>query len=355
MAGPKTKQTALVTGGSGFLGRRIVDLLLESEKYNVVVFDIAPINDPRVKCIVGDLRDPNQVSTALEGVDVVFHVATAAPTGTNTLNKQLMWDVNVKGTQNVVDACVAQKVPRLLYTSSSSVVFQGKSHYYINEDAPYAKHPMDFYTQTKAEGEKVILAANSKGGLATVALRPSAIFGEGDKLIVPTTVAKCKEGKMKYVIGNGKNEMDWTYVGNVALGHLQAAEHLSLDSPLAGKPYFLTNDDPMPSFTFLGHILHGLGYPRPSKKLPATLLFVLAFIFVWFISPIFKLFGKEVSTEFTPNRIKLVSVNRTFSIERAKRDFGYKPKVGMQEAISRTVTAFPHLHAEKAQSDKKAM
>lgn len=67
-----------------------------------------------------------------------------------------------------------------------------------------------------AAGEKAALAGNGRGGLATVALRPSGIFGEGDMLLVPTTVRNAQRGKMKYVIGSGRNEMDWTYVGNVA-------------------------------------------------------------------------------------------------------------------------------------------
>ena len=76
-------------------------------------------------------------------------------------------------------------------------------------------------------GEKLVLAANGRGGLATVALRPSGIFGEGDPLLVPLTVAKAKEGKMKFIIGSGENLMDFTYVGNVAQAHLQVSLSLS--------------------------------------------------------------------------------------------------------------------------------
>ena len=105
---------------------------------------------------------------------------------------------------------------------------------------------MDYYTETKIRGEQMVLEANGKGGLATCALRPSGIFGEGDVLFVPTVVKNARNGKMKYVIGDGKNLMDFTYVGNVAQAHLEAAAHLSLTSPLAGSPYFITNDDPLP-------------------------------------------------------------------------------------------------------------
>ena len=72
-------------------------------------------------------------------------------------------------------------------------------------------------------GEKLVLAANGKSGLATVALRPSGIFGEGDPLLVPTIVAKAKQGKMGVIIGSGQNLMAFTYVGNVAQAHLQVS------------------------------------------------------------------------------------------------------------------------------------
>lgn len=211
-------------------------------------------------------------------MDVVFHVATAAPTASNAQNQALMAAVNIDGTRNVVEACVRGGVPRLVLTSSASVVFNGRDLVDVTEDEPYAARPMDYYTHTKIEGrwrgrscfffscccrparwlaspraavppgacvvnecrvsglssnispsipltwppllstpgEKLVLAANGSGGLATVALRPSGIFGEYDLLTVPTVVEKARQGKMKYIIGNGKNLMDWTYAGNVA-------------------------------------------------------------------------------------------------------------------------------------------
>jgi sterol-4alpha-carboxylate 3-dehydrogenase (decarboxylating) len=83
------------------------------------------------------------------GVDVVFHCATAAPAAANTANKTLMHDVNVKGTQNIIEGCVTQGITKLVYTSSASVVFDGKDLFNVDEETPYAKNPIDFYTETK--------------------------------------------------------------------------------------------------------------------------------------------------------------------------------------------------------------
>lgn len=109
--------------------------------------------------------------------------------------------------------------PSLHLAPAPAVVFDGNDLVGVDESAPYTTRPMDYYTQTKVEGEKLVLAANSPD-LAVVALRPSGIFGEGDTVMVPTFVKQAKAGKMKYIIGNGQNVWDFTYVGNVAQAHV---------------------------------------------------------------------------------------------------------------------------------------
>lgn len=123
---PAGKLTCLVTGGAGFLGQHLVQKLKDNGRYNIRVFDIRDTGVLKgVEMITGDLRDPEQVKRACIGCDVVFHCATAAPTGENALNKALMHGVNVKGTENVILGCIHAKVRKLVYTSSASVVFEG--------------------------------------------------------------------------------------------------------------------------------------------------------------------------------------------------------------------------------------
>jgi sterol-4alpha-carboxylate 3-dehydrogenase (decarboxylating) len=114
------QQTALVVGGAGFLGKHVVQQLLDTKRYKVRVFDLRDAGVAGADCRTGDIRDPASVAAAVAGVDVVVHVATATPTSENALNKQLMDDVNVKGTRNVIAACQAHGVTRLVYTSSAS-------------------------------------------------------------------------------------------------------------------------------------------------------------------------------------------------------------------------------------------
>lgn len=103
----------------------------------------------------------NETSVCPAGVDVVFHCATAQLVGVNSKNENLMYSVNVTGTANVIDACVKHKVPRLVYTSTASVVFEGKSLVNVDETHPYATKPMDFYTSTKVGTQYIKLACCS--------------------------------------------------------------------------------------------------------------------------------------------------------------------------------------------------
>ena len=179
--------------------------------------------------------------------------------------------------------------------------------------------------QTKIEGEQLVLAANGKQGLTTCALRPSGIFGEGDLIFVPTTVRQAQKGKLKFIIGPGKNLMDWTYVGNVAQAHIQAAEAMAQAEPskLAGQAYFITNQDPKPFWGMLGDVCEGLGYARPSIHLPWLLVFLIALVFEYVIRPLLRPIV-ALNSDFTVSRILIASANRTFSCEKARRDFGYR-------------------------------
>lgn len=351
-----TRKKALVTGGSGFVGQHLVQQLVDTGKYDVVVFDVRDNGKSPVPVITGDLRNLDTVVEATKGVDVVFHVATAAPTGQNALNNQLMHSVNVDGTGNVIKACAVNGVKKLVYTSSSSVVFEGKDLLNVDESHPYAKKPMDFYVHTKILGERMVLEANGKDGLATVALRPSGIFGEGDLVFVPTVVKQARAGKMKYIIGSGKNKCDWTYVGNVAQAHLLAAEALDdaeRAAKVAGKAYFITNQDPRGFWGMMGDVCEGLGYARPHMHLPLLLILFVAILFEYVIRPLLRPF-KELNSDFTVNRILLATRERTFSCDAAAKDLGYKPKVPMTEALQRTLVHFEGLKNSKAADKSKA-
>lgn len=331
----------IVTGGSGFLGRHLILRLHEHpEKWMVTNFDITPPNPPlAVPYICGDLCNFDSVRDAFEGVEVVFHCATAAPSASNAANEELMHRVNVKGTENVVRACRECNVPKLIYTSSASVVFEGKDLLGVDEGYKVKGNWLDYYTRTKAEAEEIVLGANGTT-LATVALRPSGIFGEYDRLFLPSLIDTGKQGKSKYMIGDGKNLFDFTYVGNVAQAHELAAKALDISSKAAGQVYFITNDETRTFWGTLGDFLEPLGFDRPRISIPFAVAYVIAFIMSLVLSTIKPIYTPKKAPVFTCPRTILLTCHRKVSCEKAKRDLGYSPETPMDKAIGKTVQYF---------------
>ncbi|RUS73073.1 hypothetical protein EGW08_019170, partial [Elysia chlorotica] len=287
MAAPMAGKKCLVIGGCGFLGQHLCEELIKRE-WNVSVFDLRKtFENPKITFFLGDLCKKEDLKPALEGVYCVFHCASPAPLSNN---KALFYKVNVDGTKNIISACQEVGVKRLVLTSSASVVYEGQGIKNGREDElPYAEKPLDYYTPTKILQEKIVLSANGPN-FHTVALRPHGIFGPKDLQLVPITVAMARAGKTKYIIGDGKNVVDFTYVGNVVHGHILAAEHLNPGSPACGKAYHITNDEPIFFWTFMTRLLDGLDYPAPRIHLPYWPLYYLSVMLqfiAWILSPFF--------------------------------------------------------------------
>lgn len=334
----KSKSLCAVVGGCGFLGRHLVEKLVE-RGYQVNVFDIRKsFEDDRVKFFVGDLCNKKDLAPALDGVDIVFHCASPPPSSNN---KQLFMHVNVTGTETLIAACQDAGVTRVVLTSSASVVYEGKDIENGTEDLPYAAKPMDYYTQTKIMQEKIVLGANGIGGVSTVAIRPHGIFGPRDPQAIPIMVETARAGKMKYIIGDGKNIVDFTYVENVVHGHILAAENLQKGSKVCGKAYFITNDAPLPFWEFITRVVTGLGYQAPSRHLPYWLVYLLAMVLqllCWLLSPL-----TTIKPTFSPMRVALAGTHHYYSCQRAQRDFQFKPIVPFDEALERTLQHFSFL------------
>uniref|UniRef100_A0ACB8FX69 Uncharacterized protein n=1 Tax=Sphaerodactylus townsendi TaxID=933632 RepID=A0ACB8FX69_9SAUR len=316
-----------VIGGSGFLGQHLVERLLE-KGYSVNVFDIRKgFENDQVQFFLGDLCSKEDLLPALQGVTVVFHCASPAPSSNN---RELFYKVNYLGTKAVIEACKEAGVQKLVLTSSASVVFEGTDIKNGTEDLPYAKKPIDYYTETKILQEKEVLSANDpERNFFTAAIRPHGIFGPRDPQLVPILVQAARSGKMKFMIGDGKNLVDFTFVENVVHGHILAAEQLQKDSPLCGKAFHITNDEPIPFWEFMSRILTGLEttYGSPNKESPLS----------------------AINSHFCPPhmRVALAGTFHYYSCERAKRDMGYKPLVSLDEAVVKTIQSYPHLYRAK--------
>jgi len=319
---------ALVTGGGGFLGSNIVRMLLDK---GITVRSLQRSDSPDLKklcveIIRGDISDRDTVINAAEGCDVIFHVAAKAGVWGDYDD---YYQCNVTGTKNIIDACKAHNIQKLIYTSSPSIVFAGEDEENINESTPYAEHFLTAYQKTKALAEQMVLAANNET-LATVALRPHLIWGLGDPHLAPRIIERAKAGRLR-LVGKQNNLVDSTYIDNAALAHLLAAEALETNSNCAGKAYFISNDEPIPMKELINRILTVANLPPVTKTIPTQLAYTIGMM-MEFVYRIFKLKEEPAMTRFIA---KQLSCAHWYDLTAAKKDLGYQAKVTMDEGMEK--------------------
>ncbi len=318
----------LVTGGGGFLGGAIIDQLLARgiEVRSISRGKYPALEAKGVECIQADLSDANAVTAATECCDAVIHTAAKAGVWGDY---DEYFEANVTGTRNVILACKAHGVPKLVYTSTPSVTFAGEDENGVDESMPYAENFLCHYAATKALAERDVLAANG-GTLSTVALRPHLIWGPGDHHLVPRVIARAKAGKLK-LVGNGKNRVDATYIDNAAEAHLCALDVLNPDAACAGKAYYISNDEPLPMGTLLNRILEAGDLPPVSRGVPPALAYVVGAA----MEKVYGLLGKKEEPIMTRFVARQLATAHWFNISGAKRDLGYRPSVNMDEGMRR--------------------
>ncbi len=321
---------ALVTGGGGFLGQAIVRQLLErGDRVRIIARgDYPALRELGAETHRGDIQNLDSLQEACRGVEVVFHAAAKA--GYWGKWKEY-YGINVQGTQNVIDACLNQGVPKLVYTSSPSVIFNNQSQEGVDESITYPRRYENVYSHTKALGEQLVLKANQPE-LLTVSLRPHLIWGPGDPHILPRLIAQAKKGALMQV-GDGHNRVDLTYVEDAARAHLLAADALTPSSPLKGKAYFISQDEPVNLWGFVKELLARLGLPPIKRKVPlwAARGIGAAFVLLYRTLP---LPGEPRLTRFLASELAL---SHYYNISRAKQDFGYSPRYSMAEAMEITL------------------
>ena len=199
------------------------------------------IGELGAKAVRGDLGDPAICAAAVLGQDAVIH--TAAKAGVWGKREDFERS-NIVATKNLLNASIDAGVKRFVLTSTPSVTFDGTDAEGAGQDLPYPPTFLTDYPATKAQAEKLVLAANGPN-LATTALRPHLIWGPRDPHLVPRVVETARQGKLK-IVGDGKNRVDLTYVDNGAAAHLQALDALvGFDAPNAGNPYFIADGEPV--------------------------------------------------------------------------------------------------------------
>lgn len=320
---------ALVTGANGFLGSYLVRELVDSG-YEVTAMtrrrdDNAALQN--INHVNGDVRNAESVEDACRGQDIVFHVAAISGIWGPW---KLYHSTNTVGTRNVVEACRNQEVKKLVYTSSPSVTFNGNHQIDENESAPYPKEWLAHYPHSKALAEQCVLEANDDRQLMTCALRPHLIWGPGDRHLIPRLIERARNNQLRRV-GDGTNMVDSVYVENAAMAHVQAAEAMEIGSPVCGSAYFISQDDPVNLWGWINEILELGNVPKVSKSISFHWAYRLGHLLEAWHS-VRNLAEEPRMTRFLAAQL---AKSHYFDISRAKKDFGYFPRVSMSEGMQR--------------------
>ena len=325
---PTCSGPVLVTGGTGFLGRRLVQQLLAAGRaVSVLGRTPAPDLEKRgVRFIRASLAEPAAVAAACAGHETVFHVA--AKVGIWGAYEDF-FRTNVLGTRALLDGARTHGVRRFVHTSTPSVVYNGRDLANADESLPLTTQCPAAYPLTKAIAERDVLAANSPG-LRTIALRPHLIWGVGDPHLVPRILARARAGRLR-IVGPGRNRVDMVHVENAVAAHLLAESALTDGASPEGAPrasgraYFITNDEPVVLWDWINELLRALGEPPVTKRvsLRAASTVGAACELLWRVLP---LRGEPPMTRFVAAEL---AKDHWFNLAAARRDLGYVPRVSM--------------------------
>ncbi|MCY3021743.1 MAG: NAD-dependent epimerase/dehydratase family protein [Planctomycetota bacterium] len=327
---------ALVTGGGGFLGRAITEMLLGRGDH-VRIFSRNRYPDVEklgAEGVQGDLRDLDAVVKACMGIDVVFHTAALAGIWGDL---KLYTEVNVTGTQHVIVGCKRRGVGKLLYTSSPSVVFNMQDERGIDETTPYPPRFFNPYSETKALAEQTVLKANGSDGLLTCSLRPHLLWGPRDNHLLPRLIRRARKRQLR-IIGDGRNMVDLTYVENAAMAHLLACDAMT-PKRVAGEAYFISDGSPVVLWDWINVLLEQLGIHKVRKRIPAPAAYALGYCF----ERVYAWMKKQDEPRLTRFLARALSCSHFYNIAKARRDFNYRPVVNNDEGVRRTVAYFRDL------------
>jgi nucleoside-diphosphate-sugar epimerase len=330
----QTNFPVFVTGASGFIGGKLAERLL-AEGRRVRVLSRRPLSELEARgaeVVPGDLHDAHAFARGCRSADTVFHVAGRV--GVWGPAKEF-FRVNVEGTRLLLAAAQEAKVPRFVYTSSPSVVFNGGDLADVDESAPLCTAAPCAYPTSKAQAERLVLEANCPD-FRTLALRPHLVWGPGDRNVVPRVMALARSGRLK-IVGSGRNKVDITHIANVIDAHLLAEGALAQSGhPSGGKAYFISNGEPVSLWDWINQLLRGVGLPEVQRRVPVPVAYATGGLLeaLWTVLP---LKGEPPMTRFLAEQL---STTHWYDMAPARRDFGYVPQVSIGEGLARLAAAY---------------
>jgi nucleoside-diphosphate-sugar epimerase len=321
--------TVLITGATGFVGSHLAEACANR---GMRIRALARPNSSAARLqalgatvIRGDLADPLAVSSALGGADVVMHCAAKVGDWGPVEDYRA---VNVDALRTLLEACWPKRLHRFVHFSSLGV-YAARHHHGTDETEPLPSHHIDGYTQSKVEAEQLVLRYHREHGLAVVILRPGFIYGPRDRTILPKMIDNLRLDKVRY-IGDGTQAMNTIYVGN-----LVEAALLAVDKPEAvGQIYNLTDGERVSKRQFVEAIAEGANIPRPS---PQGVPLWLARILAWWQEGRARRRKSPKPPRLTQGRLKFMGLNLDFSIDKARKQLGYRPRFTFHQGMTETM------------------
>ncbi|KAL9603531.1 MAG: hypothetical protein Q9179_002148 [Wetmoreana sp. 5 TL-2023] len=332
--------SVLVTGGLGFVGSAVVAALQEQHpEWRLSVLDLQEPTDPKPQVTYQtlDITDQAAVEEAVSNLrpTAIIHTAGIVPELVDRYSRkerEKVFKVNVDGTRNLLAAASQNNVEAFVWTGSCTAVTDDFSKQYpnIDESWPTSSHSL-IYGESKASAttaaESLVIAA-SDGRMVTCALRPSVVFGPGDYQTIPLLHGCIAKGETPFVIGDGLNMWDVTYVGNVADAHVLAIENLLSTKTAVGQAIFISNEQPIPFRDFCLAVWKEFGhYPPFEVKIPTAFAAFAGYVAEWAAW-----FTGSAST-LNRGSVKDACQVRYCSGVKAREILDYKPRVSIEEGI----------------------
>lgn len=322
------KMNILVTGGQGFLGRRVLEMLsLCGHSLRALTRRPAPeLLALGAEVFQGDLGDAAALKGAVSGCEAVIHCAAKSGVW-GPLNEFM--EANLMGTANLLMAAREGGVKFFIHTSSPSVAHTGRALDGVNESAPLARNPAQAYPYSKMLAERLVLGSD-RPGFRTVALRPHLIWGPGDPHFLPRLLERARKNRLWLL----KSEalVDGVFIDNAALAHILALEKLRDSAPIGGRAYFIAQGEPLTAADLISKILAAAdptGKLRVRGHLPPWLGKAGA-VLAEALWKNFNLRGEPPITRFVAEELTLP---HWFRLEAARKDLGYAPPVSLAAGL----------------------
>ncbi len=310
-----------VTGGSGFVGGHALERLAREHTVYAMARGtgsaetVARYGATAVRC------DLDTVSADhLAGCDAVVHCAAFVEEwGT----REQFWKGNVEGTTRMLQAAREAGVGRFVHIGTEAALFDGHDLVDIDETCPYPPRQRYLYSETKAEAERRVLAADAPG-FATLSVRPRFVWGPRDTSVLPAVLRMAREGAWAW-IDQGRHLTSTTHVTNLAL-----ALDLALTRGHGGSAYFVADDGTRTLRTFLTALAATQGVDLPDRSIPGA----LARPFAQGLETVWRALGIGKAPPMTAFAIAMMSRSVTVKTDKARADLGYAPVLDVEAGLA---------------------